>query len=91
MCVCWLPWWLRQSACNAGDWVPSLGQEDLLEKKTAIPTSVFLSGELYGPMPVKRRELKGKGEKERYTHLNAEFQRTTRRDKTVFLSDQSKK
>ena len=39
---------------------------------------------------VKRRELKGKGEKERYTHLNAEFQRTARRDKKAFLSDQCK-
>ena len=38
----------------------------------------------------KRREAKGKGEKERYTHLNAEFQRTARRDKKVFLSDQCK-
>ena len=34
--------------------------------------------------------MKGKGEKERYTHLNAEFQRITRRDKKVFLSDQCK-
>ena len=39
----------------------------------------------------KRREVKGKGEKERYTHLNAEFQRIARRDKKAFLSDQSKK
>ena len=38
----------------------------------------------------KRREPKGKGEKERYTHLNAEFQRITRRDKKAFLSDQCK-
>jgi len=38
----------------------------------------------------KRREVKGKGENERYTHLNAEFQRTTKRDKKVFLSDQCK-
>ena len=37
---------------------------------------------------VKRREVKGKGEKERYTHLNAEFQRIARRDKKVFLSDE---
>ena len=37
-----------------------------------------------------RREAKGKGEKERYTHLNAEFQRIVRRDKKVFLSDQCK-
>ena len=35
----------------------------------------------------KRREVKGKGENERYTHLNAEFQRTARRDKTDFFSD----
>ena len=38
----------------------------------------------------KRREAKGKGEKERYTHLYAEFQRTARRDKKAFLSDQCK-
>ena len=38
----------------------------------------------------KRREVKSKGEKERYTHLNAEFQRIARRDKKVFLSDQCK-
>ena len=37
-----------------------------------------------------RREPKGKGEKERYTHLNAEFQRIARRDKKAFLSEQSK-
>ena len=39
---------------------------------------------------VKRREVKGKGEKERYTHLNAELQRIARRDKKAFLSDQCK-
>ena len=39
---------------------------------------------------VKRREAKSKGEKERYTHLNAEFQRIVRRDKKAFLSDQCK-
>ena len=38
----------------------------------------------------KRREAKGKGEKERYAHLNAEFQRIARRDKKAFLSDQCK-
>ena len=38
----------------------------------------------------KRREAKGKGEKERYIHLNVEFQRTARRDKKAFLSDQCK-
>ena len=39
---------------------------------------------------MKRREVKGKGEKERYTQLNAEFQRIARRDKKAFLSDQCK-
>ena len=39
---------------------------------------------------MKRREVKGKGEKERCTHLNAEFQRLAKRDKTAFLSDQCK-
>ena len=38
----------------------------------------------------KRREAKGKGEKERYTHLNAEFQRIAKRDKKAFFSDQCK-
>ena len=38
----------------------------------------------------KRREAKGKGKRERYTHLNAEFQRIAKRDKKVFLSDQCK-
>ena len=41
-------------------------------------------------MAEKRREVKGKGEKERYIHLNAEFQRIARRDKKAFLSDQCK-
>ena len=39
---------------------------------------------------VKRREVKSKGEKERYTHLNAEFQRIARKDKKAFLSDHCK-
>ena len=39
---------------------------------------------------VKRREAKSQGEKERYTHLNAEFQRIARRDRKAFLSDQCK-
>ena len=41
-------------------------------------------------MAVKRREEKNKGEKERYKHLNAEFQRIARRDKKAFFSDQCK-
>ena len=49
-----------------------------------------LSGEAL-QIAVKRREAKSKGEKERYSHLNAEFQRTARRDKKAFLSDQCRK
>ena len=50
----------------------------------------WLSGEAL-QMAVKRREVKSQGEKERYKHLNAEFQRIARRDKKAFLSDQCKK
>ena len=49
----------------------------------------WLSGEAL-QIAVKRREAKNKGEKERYTHLNAEFQRIARRDKKAFLGDQCK-
>ena len=49
-----------------------------------------LSGEAL-PIAVKRREVKSKGEKERYKHLKAEFQRIARRDKKAFLSYQCKK
>ena len=56
-----------------------------MEKK--CKKAKWLSGEAL-QIAVKRREAKGKGEKERYIHLNAEFQRIARRDKKVFLSDQ---
>ena len=49
----------------------------------------WLSGEAL-QIAVKRREAKSKGEMERYTHLNAEVQRTAKRDKKAFLSDQCK-
>ena len=49
----------------------------------------WLSGEAL-QIAVKRREAKGKGEKQRYAHLNTEFQRIARRDKKAFLSDQCK-
>ena len=58
-----------------------------MEKK--CKKAKWLSGEAL-QIPVKRREAKSKGEKERYKHLNAEFQRIARRDKTAFLSDQCK-
>ena len=56
-------------------------------KKTKCKKSKWLSEEAL-QIAVKRREAKGKGEKERYAHLNAEFQRIARRDKKDFLSDQ---
>ena len=58
-----------------------------MEKK--CKKAKWLSGEAL-QIAVKRREAKSKGEKERYIHFNAEFQRTARRDKKAFLSDQCK-
>ena len=63
-------------------------QDHLQEKKNA-KRQKWLSEEAL-QIAEKRRETKGKGEKERYTHLNAEFQRIARRDKKAFLSDQCK-
>ena len=59
----------------------------LMEKK--CKKAKWLSGEAL-QIAVKRREEKSKGEKERYKHLNAEFQRIARRDKKAFFSDQCK-
>ena len=58
-----------------------------MEKK--CKQAKWLSGEAL-QIAVKRREVKSKGEKERYKHLNAEFQRIAKRDKKAFLSDQCK-
>ena len=58
-------------------------------KKKKCKKAKWLSEEAL-QIAVKRREQKGKGEKERYTHLNAEFQKTARRGKKAFLSDQCK-
>ena len=58
-------------------------------KKKKCKKAKWLSDEAL-QIAEKRREAKGKGEKERYTHLNAEFQRIARRDKKAFLSDQCK-
>ena len=60
-----------------------------IPKKRKCKKAKWLSGEAL-QIAVKRREAKGKGEKERYKHLNAEFQRIARRDKKAFLSDQCK-
>ena len=58
-------------------------------KKKKCKKAKWLSEEAL-QIAVNRREVKSKGEKERYTHLNAEFQRIARRDKKAFLSDQCK-
>ena len=60
-----------------------------IPKKKKCKKIIWLSEEAL-QIAEKRREAKGKGEKERYTHLNAEFQRIARRDKKAFLSDQCK-
>ena len=58
-----------------------------IPKKKKCKNAKWLSKEAL-QIAEKRREPKGKGEKERYTHLNAEFQRIEKRDKKAFLSDQ---
>ena len=60
-----------------------------IPKKKKYKKAKWLSEEAI-QIAEKRREMKGKGEKERHTHLNAEFQRIGRRDKKAFLSDQCK-
>ena len=60
-----------------------------IPKKKKCKKTKWLSEEAL-QIAEKRREAKGKGENERYTHLNAEFQRIARRDKEAFLSDQCK-
>ena len=61
----------------------------LLPKKKKCKKAKWLSEEA-SQTAVKRREVQSKGEKEKYTHLNAEFQRIARRDKKAFLSNQCK-
>ena len=60
-----------------------------IPKKKKCKKAKWLSEEAL-QIAVKRREVKSKGENERYTHWNAEFQRIARRDKKAFLSDQHK-
>ena len=72
--------------------VHKIVQEAVTEKhpqKKECKNAQWLSEEAL-QIAVKRREVKSKGEKERYTHLNAEFQRIARRDKKAFQSDQCK-
>ena len=70
------------------DIVQEAGIKNIPKKKKCKKPKWFSEKALQ--IAVKRREVKSKGEKERYTHLNAEFQRIARRDKKDFLSDQCK-
>ena len=70
------------------DTVQEIGNKTIPKEKKCKKAK-WLSEEAL-QIAVNRREAKGKGEKERYTHLNAEFQRTARKDKKAFLSDQCK-
>ena len=73
---------------EVGDIVQETGINTIpMEKK--CKKAKWLSGEAL-QIAVERREAKRKGEKERYTHLNAEFQRIARRDKKAFFNDQCK-
>ena len=67
----------------------SKGSSPFPRKRNARRQNKWLSEEALQTAE-KRRDVKGKGEKKRYTHLNAEFQRTAREDKKAFLSDQCK-
>ena len=72
--------------------VHDIVQEEVMKtipKKKKCKKAKWLSEEAL-QIAKKRREVKGRGEKERYIHLNAEFQRIARRDKKAFLSDQCK-
>ena len=71
------------------DTVQETGIKTIPMEKKCKKKAKWLSGEAL-QIAVKRREAKSKGEKERYKHLNAEFQRIASRDKKAFLSDQCK-
>ena len=74
---------------DAGSWNCTGDRDQDYPKKKKCKEAKWLSEEAL-QIAVKRREVKSKGEKERYTHLNAEFQRIARREKKAFPSDQHK-
>ena len=77
---------------NSGQEICDIVQETgikTIPKKKKCKKAKWLSKEAV-QMAVRRREVKSKGKKERYKHLNAEFQRIARRDKKAFLGDQCK-
>ena len=73
---------------EVGDTVQETGSNTTPKKKKCKKAKWLYEEALQ--IAEKKREAKGKGETERYTHLNAEFQRTERREKKAFLSDQHK-
>ena len=81
-------WTSEELWTEVRDTVQEIGIKTISKKKKCKKAK-WLSEEAL-QIAVKRRKAKSKGEKERYTHLNAEFQRTARRDKKAFLSDQCK-
>jgi len=74
---------------DGGSWQCTGDSDQNHPKEKKCKKTKWLSEETL-QIAVKRREDKGKGEKERYTHLNAKFQRTARRDKKALLNDQCK-
>ena len=74
---------------NCGQRFVTLYRRQVIPKKKKCKEAKWLSEEAL-QIAVKRRETRGKGEKEQYSHLNAEFQRIARRDKKALLSDQCK-
>ena len=74
---------------DKGLWHCTGDRDQIIPKKKKCKKAKWLSEEAL-QIAVKRREAKSKGEKERYSHLNAEFWRIARRDKKAFLSDQCK-
>ena len=74
---------------DKGSWHCTGGSDQDHSQEKEMQKAKWLSVEAF-QIAEKRREAKGKGEKERYTHLNAEFQGLARRDKKPFLSDQCK-
>ena len=73
---------------EVGDIIPETQIQTIPKKKEVHESKMAFEEALQ--IAVKTREVKSKGEKERYTHLNAEFQRIARRDNKAFLSDQCK-
>ena len=74
---------------DGSSWCCTWGSDQTIPKKKKRKKAKWLSDKAL-QIAEKGREVKSKGEKERYTHLNAEFQRIARRDKKAFLSDQCK-